>query len=131
MDLVRKDFETIDGQAVIKFFGKVEAAYPDALVIHLIADRAGYNTCQAVKEFLKTSRIVLHLLPPRSPNLNPIERFWKIMHEYVSHNRVHANFRNFKKALNLFFDETIHNITEELISRITDNFQIIKPPESS
>ncbi|MDO8334072.1 MAG: IS630 family transposase [Nitrosomonas sp.] len=130
MDLVRKDFETIDSPAVIIFFRKVEAAYPDARVIHLIVDRAGYNTSREVEEFLKISRIELHLLPPRSPNLNPIERLWKIMHEYVSHNRVHDNFKAFKKALNLFFDETMQNIKEELISRITDDFQIIKSSES-
>ncbi len=131
MNLVRKDFETINSQAVILLFRQVEAAYPHTLGIHLIADRAGYNTSAEVEEFLKTSRIKLHLLPPRSPNLNPIERLWKIMHEHVSHNRVHANFKAFKKALNLFFDETMHNITEELISRITDNFQILKSPKSS
>jgi transposase len=131
MNLVRKDFETINSPAVIILFRKVEATYPDALVIHLIADRAGYNTSAEVEEFLKTSRIKLHLLPPRSSNLNPIERLWKIMHEYVSHNRVHANFKAFKKALYLFFDETMQNITEELISRLTDNFQILKPSELS
>lgn len=77
MHLVRKDFETINSPAVITFFKEVEGTYPDALVIHLIADRAGYNTSAEVEEFLKTSRITLHLLPARSPNLNPIERLWK------------------------------------------------------
>ena len=56
--------------------------YPHAKKIHLIWDQAGYHICREVQEFLKTSRIKIHYLPPRSPNLNPIERLWKIMHEY-------------------------------------------------
>lgn len=85
------------------------------------------DTCEEVEKYLKTSRIRVHFLPPRSPNLNlnPIERLWKIMHEYVSHNRVYENFKAFKKALNRFFDVTMENINEELVSRITDIFQVI------
>lgn len=125
MRLVRRSFETINGAATVEFLKFLEASYPAAIIIHLILDRAGYHTCEEVEEYLRTSRIRVHFLPPRSPNLNPIERLWKIMHEYVSHNRVYANFKEFKKALNQFFDVTMENIHEELVSRITDVFQVI------
>jgi transposase len=122
-----QDFETINSQSAIEFLKKVEEMYPHAKKIHLIWDQAGYHTGKNVKEYLKTSRIVVHYLPPRSPNLNPIERLWKIMHEYVSNNRTYEKFKNFKESLFHFFDETIPNIKEILISRITDNFQLINP----
>jgi transposase len=122
-----QDFETINSQSAIEFLKKVEEMYPHAKKIHLIWDQAGYHTGKNVKEYLKTSRIVVHYLPPRSPNLNPIERLWKIMHEYVSNNRTYEKFKNFKESLFHFFDETIPNIKEVLISRITDNFQLINP----
>lgn len=122
-----QDFETINSQSAIEFLKKVEAIYPHAKKIHLIWDQAGYHTGKNVKEYLKTSRIVVHYLPPRSPNLNPIERLWKIMHEYVSNNRTYEKFKIFKESLFHFFDETIPNIKEVLISRITDNFQLINP----
>lgn len=122
-----QDFETINSQSAVEFLKKVETMYPLAKKIHLIWDRAGYHTGQDVKEFLKTSRIKVHYLPPRSPNLNPIERLWKIMHEYVSNNRTYEKFKNFRESLFHFFDKTIPNIKEILISRITDNFQIINP----
>jgi transposase len=99
--------------------------YPDHKRIHLILDQAGYHTAQETRDFLKTSRIKVYYLPPRSPNLNPIERLWKIMHEYVSNNRVYERFKDFKKSLFDFFDHTMPNIKDILVSRITDNFQIL------
>ena len=130
MQLVRCSFETINGTATIDFLRILEASYPGARNIQLILDRAGYHTCEEVSEYLKTSRVRVHFLPPRSPNLNPIERLWKIMHEHVSHNRVHAKFQDFKKALDTFFNCTMPNISELLVSRITDNFQIIRGSKS-
>jgi transposase len=122
-----QDFETINGRNAVEFLKKVEEMYPTARVIHLIWDRAGYHTGQEVRDYLETSRVKVHYLPPRSPNLNPIERLWKIMHEYVSNNRTYENFKSFKKSLFYFFDSTIQNIKDILISRITDSFQLINP----
>ena len=121
-----KDFETINGAAAIAFLKEIERSYPKASRIHLIWDQAGYHTCKEVSDYLEKSRIKVHYLPPRSPNLNPIERLWKIMHEHVSHNRVYDKFRDFKAALFAFFDHTIPNINDVLISRITDRFQVLK-----
>jgi len=122
-----QDFETINSEAAVEFLKEIEKMYPHAKKIHLIWDQAGYHTGQIVKEFLKTSRIQVHYLPPRSPNLNPIERLWKVMHEYVSNNQTYEKFKYFKESLFHFFDHTIPNIKDILISRITDNFQIINP----
>lgn len=122
-----QDFETINSQSAIEFLKLVEKMYPNAKKIHLIWDQASYHTGQEVQEYLKTSRIKVHYLPPRSPNLNPIERLWKIMHEYVSYNRAYEKFRFFKEALFQFFDHTMSTIRDTLISRITDNFQLLHP----
>ncbi|WP_410520671.1 transposase [Candidatus Tisiphia endosymbiont of Dioctria rufipes] len=40
-----------------------------------------------VKEYLVNSKIELVFLPPYSPNLNPIERLWKLMHRIVTNNK--------------------------------------------
>lgn len=124
MHFTYKDYETINGVSAVDFLKKVDESYPDAKKIHLIWDQAGYHTCQEVAEYLATSRIEVHFLPPRSPNLNSIERLWKIMHEHVSNNRVYMKFKDFKEALFRFFDETMPKITDELISRVTDNFRV-------
>ena len=36
-------------------------------------------------------------------NLNVIERLWKVMHQHVTHNRYHADFRTFAEAITRFF----------------------------
>ena len=120
MDFVYKDYETINGLSAVDFLKKIEARYPDEdQTIHLIWDGAGYHTCLEVQEYLKTSRIKVHYLPPRSPNLNATERLWKIMHEHLSNNRTYEKFKDFKKALFEFFDSTMGGIKNVLVSRIT------------
>jgi len=127
MSFCYQDFETIDSKAAITLFKKLEAAYPDARKIHLILDNAGYFTSEESQKYLEMSRLKVHYLPPRSPNLNPSERLWKIMHSYVSNNKIYEKFKDFKAALFEFFDTTLHSIKEILITTITDNFQILKP----
>lgn len=125
MNVTYKDFETINGAATIDFFKKLEADYPGVSTIHLILDQAGYHTCLEVKKYLENSRIKVHYLPARSPNLNSIERLWKIMHKYVSNNRSYEKFADFKAEIFNFFDKTIKTIFDELVSSVTDNFRVI------
>ena len=119
-----QEFKTVNGAATIEFFTKLEKAYPKATRIDLILDNAGYNKSKEVISFLKSSRIKLHFLPPRSPNLNAIERLWKIMHEHVSNNRVYHKFQDFRKAIFQFFDNSMSLMFDTLVSRVTDNFRI-------
>ena len=49
-------------------------------------------------------KFVLHILPPYSPNLNPIERVWKVMNEHVRNNEVFPSFKEFKTAVLGFFN---------------------------
>lgn len=80
-----------------------------------------------VKDFLEdTSRIVFHFLPPYSPNLNIIERLWRILKEGVVYNNFYLQFSNFKKAVNKFFEDEVW-MGEKFENTLTDNFQIIKP----
>lgn len=124
MGLVYKDYDTINSASAIDFLKKIEAAYPNNKTIHLIWDRAGYHISSEVAEYLEISRIKVHFLPPRSPNLNAIERLWKVMHEHVSNNRVYAKFSDFKKTLFEFFDSTLPSIAHSLTETITDNFRV-------
>lgn len=119
-----QDFKTINGAATIEFLKRLETAYPRSSRIDLILDNAGYNKSEEVVNFLKSSRIHVHFLPPRSPNLNAIERLWKIMHEHVSNNRVYHKFQDFKKAIFRFFDNSMPLIFDILVNRLTDNFQV-------
>ena len=47
--------------------------------------------------------------PPYCPHLNPIERLWAMMHQFVTHNRNYPTQKQFAGAILKFFCETIPN----------------------
>jgi transposase len=81
----------------------------------------------ALKETERHKKIVLHILPPYSPKLNPIERLWKVMNEQVRNNIVFTSFKEFKNKILDFFSNKWAVIKNEFRSRINDNFETIKP----
>lgn len=126
MVVVTEEFATINSEAMEKFFAKTRAAYPDAPKIHLILDRGPYNISAYTKEAAEKHRIKLHYLPPYSPNLNPIERLWKVMNEYARNSVFFKDAKAFRKAIMTFFHKTWPEIAESMVDRINDNFQILK-----
>ena len=68
MKVIVDDYKTIDSQAMTDYFEKLTAAYPQAPKIHLIVDNGPYNISVQTKEAAKKNSIVLHYLPPYSPN---------------------------------------------------------------
>jgi transposase len=126
MKILTEEYETIDADAMIDFLKKLEGQ-SKASTIHFILDNARSNKNKKLEEFLKTSRIKIHYLPPYSPNLNPIERLWKIMREAKTYNRYYESAADFFKEIRGFFAEEIPKITELLKSRINDKFQVISP----
>jgi transposase len=95
--------------------------------IHIVLDNARYYHALVVKEFLEgNTRIILHFLPPYSPNLNIIERLWKILKTKVVYNKFYLKFNDFKFAVNLFFKNEIWK-QKEFENSLIDKFQIIKP----
>jgi transposase len=113
-------------QTTVGFFERLKIAYPDAPKIHIILDQSGYHRSQLVRDAALDKNIELHYLPPYSPNLNSIERLWKVMNEEIRHNVFF-----FRDAINGFFDDTLPKIAQSLRGRINDSFQTIKPVPSS
>jgi transposase len=125
MNLIHQETETVNAQSIIQHLKNVEAAYPDAPVIHFITDQGAYYTCNDVKEYLETSRIKMYHLPTYSPNLNPIERLWKLFHKNVSNNKYYKNFSDFKAAAMAFFSDTYIGNKSIFANTINDNFQTL------
>ena len=116
--------DSINAQSTIKLFEKIEKYYDQASTITIICDNARYYKSKLVQEYLKTSKIDLKFLPPYSPNLNLIERFWKFFHKKVTYNQYYEKFSDFRRAVNDFFD-SIPSFYKELTSLLTQNFSII------
>jgi transposase len=110
---------------------KVLDKEPELFTDNAVLEEKGLTT-QAFLDSLKSPpahhKFVLHILPPYSPNLNPIERVWKLMNERIRNNEIFSTFKKFKDAVIGFFKDEWDKITiDELRSRINDNFEELKP----
>ncbi len=126
MDLIHEEFITINSVAMANFLSKIKSVYPGKS-IHLILDQGSYNKSEVTKAVAEALGIKIHYLPPYSPNLNPIERVWKIMNEITRNNVFFKNPKEFKYALLNFFSSTWDEIKESLVTRVNDNFQRLDP----
>ena len=112
----------VNAESIKGFLEQLIASNPTAKMLHLIWDNAGYHKSKEILLFIKNKKINLHYLPPYSPNLNPIERLWKIMHEKVTYNRYYQKLADFTEGIMHFF-ENIEDYKPVIRKRINDNFQ--------
>ena len=116
-------YDTINAQAAIDLFTKIEAKHPDADAIYIIVDNARYYRSCLLKEHVEGTKIKLIFLPPYSPNLNLIERYWKFFKKKVLNNRYYETFEEFKLACKSFFRKRKKYLSE-LQTLLTENFHI-------
>jgi transposase len=119
--------DKVNAETICDFLWKLRKNNPGRFKVHLIWDNAKYHRNDQVTAFAKELGIKLHYLPPYSPNLNPVERMWKLMHESVRYNQYYGRFSEFSDATLSFF-KNIGRKKCLLRERITDNFQIIHSP---
>ena len=126
-EAVTSQYETVNGESVIDFMGILRTKNSGTGTINLIVDGAGYHKSEIVRNEADRLDINLHILPPYSPNLNPIERLWKVMNEEVRNNKCFHSAKEFRQQINHFFDSILPDIGASLDSRINDNFQKFEP----
>lgn len=93
--------------------------------IKIILDNARYQRCALVMEKAAQLGIELVFLPTYSPNLNLIERVWKIVKSKVLNSAYHETFENFCNKIFECVDTLHEKCSGEMASSITENFQII------
>jgi len=116
-------YDTINTDSTIDLFSKIEAKHPNAKTIYIIVDNARYYRSHLLKEYTEGTKIKLIFLPPYSPNLNLIERYWKFFKKKVLNNRYYETFGEFKQACQSFFRKK-KKYLPELQSLLTENFHI-------
>lgn len=122
-DTIVEQYKTVNGESIVDFLKKTRQCYSSSGIINLVLDGAGYHRSKLVVDEAKKQNITLHYLPPYSPNLNPIERLWKVMNEYARNNQYFATAKLFRESIEKFFKLTLPDIADSLDSRINDNFQ--------
>ena len=119
--------DTVNESSICDFLWKLRKANPGGYKVHVIWDNAPYHRSDTVKAWAKELGIKLHYLPPYSPNLNPAERIWKLMHEAIRYNKCYGTFQEFTEAVLDFFNG-IGRRKIILRNRINDNFQSLNSP---
>lgn len=97
--LLTKEASVFNGETFGDFIGHLLQHTHEKL--YLILDNASYHRAKALKDFFiqNQNRIVRVFLPPYSPELNPIERVWRITRRQVTHNRYFESIHALKTAL--------------------------------
>jgi transposase len=121
--VVRYD-DTINADSTLALFDQLLVVYAYAACIDVICDNARSYRSKAVQAYLEDSRIKLVFLPPYAPNLNPIERLWKLFKKTTLYNRYYESFGDFRSACEGFFDNS-HLYRAQMRSLLTENFAIV------
>jgi transposase len=124
--VVTREAKLITGAEMVAFFAQIEAAFPEARRITLVADNATYNRAAVVREWLARPgcRVRVVYLPPYAPNLNLIERLWWFFKKKTLWNIHYPTFAAFRDAIRGFFAD-LGRWSEELASLLTDRFHLI------
>lgn len=125
-ETIVEQYKTVNGDSIVDFLKKTRERYCSSGTINLVLDGAGYHRSAQVVDEAKKLNITLHYLPPYSPNLNPIERLWKVMNEYARNSQYFSTAKKFRESIEKFFKLTLPDIADSLNSRINDNFQKLK-----
>lgn len=88
----------ITATQVCEMLRNISAEYAGKTV-RVILDNARCQKCQAVRELALELGIELLYIPPYSPNLNLIERFWKFVKGELR-SKYYDNFSLFQNAIN-------------------------------
>jgi transposase len=94
-----------------------------ATPVTLVLDNARYQRCHLVMGLAKELGIELLFLPPYSPNLNLIERLWKLVKKECLYSIYYENFALFQQSIRTFLTTMNHTHQKELDSLLTLDFQ--------
>ena len=113
----------ITSTQIIEMLGKLANTYTKP--IFLVLDNAAYQRCELVREAAEKLDIQLIFLPTYSPNLNLIERVWKLVKSRVLHFAYFDTFADFSDKIRNFVTALHINHKSELETLITPNFHIV------
>ncbi len=102
----------IDSDSTIFLFQALESIYPLTSAIYVILDNAKYHFSKLVQEYVNNSRVKLVFLPSYSPELNLIERLWRVFKKNVLYNKHYETFKEFKASCIGFFKNQTKHFSE-------------------
>ena len=113
----------VNSETVCDLLEKICKAHPRD-EITLVMDNARNQHNNMVKAVAKAADIELLFLPAYSPNLNLIERLWKLTKKRCLTNRYHEDFDKFVEGIDRCPDSFATTLRDEVSSLLTLNFQL-------
>lgn len=92
--------------------------------IYVVCDNAKYNKNKMLRKWAEKQRIKFIYLPAYSPNLNLIERLWRLLRKKVINSTYHESYDKFKNGISNFL-ENIKSHKTELRSLLKLNFRTV------
>ena len=114
--------DSINAEVVCALLAEIAARHPQQ-ALTLVMDNARYQHCALVESRAAALGIELLFLPAYSPNLNLIERLWKLVKKRCLTNRYYEDFAKFRAAIDDCLDDLNGAAKAELDSLLTLKFQ--------
>ncbi len=115
--------DTINAQSTQRLCRKLLKKHPGK-TIYLICDNARYNRCRWLQDWAEDQRINFVYLPADSPNLNLIERLWRLLRKEAINSIYYETYDKFRQGIIQFLDN-VKNYKEEIRSLLTLNFRTV------
>ncbi len=92
--------EKVDAEHFADFLVHLTWKYPSD-TLHLILDNGPPHHSKRARAMVKAlgGQVKLHFLPPYSPRLNPIEKFWALLRRRLAHNTDYPDFHVMQENL--------------------------------
>jgi len=118
--------ENMNSETNIALIKKILQANPEKQRILLFLDNAPMNKSRKLKEFVEEQkgRVEVYYLPVYSPNLNLIERLWRMSKKKLLSNRYYSSFARFRSVIEDFFDRRIHRMKKDLTKLMKPSFML-------
>ena len=113
----------ITAETVCELLRSLATRYPGT-AITLVLDNARYQRCRLVQDLAAQLNIELMFLPSYSPNLNLIERLWKLLKKRCLNGKYYETFDQFQQAIHDGIGKLATDYKSDVQSLITQNFQL-------
>ncbi len=115
---VYRTYDKFNSKTFVKHLEAMRSKWPK---IFVIVDNASAHKSKIVKKYLEKhgGDVILHYLPPWSPQLNPVEESWRQSKREIL-DKHHESFSAFTDAITKYFKHhkfnlNIHNYLERII----------------
>ena len=117
--------ENCNAERVIELLEIINNEYSTLSALHILVDNARYFHAKIVREWLENNpKINLVFIPPYSPNLNLIERFWRFAKKNLVRNKYYKEYKTFRANVFQFINNTV-DFADKLKSLMVEKFEII------